>query len=160
MRKTKMLKMQKLKLVSLLMTLIALASNPALTIQAQTNSAGSSPNSATRADDDALRKACAEAVEELKAARIALERQGILIEQQRELISIETEISSKMRQINNLSELEKLELRKALLAKDTAIAALEDEVRLLKRKRFTIWKAVKIAVVAGAAGIIIGKVLK
>lgn len=155
-KSTKLLK----NLIMLWTLSIALAVIPGQTIRAQINSAGNSPNSATRADDEALRKACAEAVEELKAARIALEKQGVLIEKQKELMEIETQISSKLRQINTLSELEKLELRKALLAKDTAIASLESANAVLKKKRFTVWKAAKIAVVATAAGYLLGKVFE
>lgn len=125
---------------------------------AQNSSAQSLPNSVIRADDEALRKACAEAVEELKVSRTALEKQGVLIEKQRELLEIETQISSKLKDINSLSELEKMELRNALTAKDNAIAALEEEVKLLKKNRFTLWKAAKVAAVAAAAGIVLGKV--
>lgn len=118
-----------------------------------------SPNSATRANDD-LVKACAEAVEELKAARILLKTQGTQIALQEELLKLEEEISAKLRNINDLSEREKEELLKALAAKDRIIFSLENENRILKSQKFTIWKGVKIAIVAGAAGIIVGKVFK
>ncbi|MCW5959280.1 MAG: hypothetical protein KIS76_03905 [Pyrinomonadaceae bacterium] len=144
----------------LLALFVGLVVSLAATVRPQTNSAESSPDSVTRADDEALRKACAEAVEELKVSRIALEKQGILIEKQRELLGIEGEIAAKLRTIENLSEREKLELRSALAAKDRAIAGLEDQVKMLKKKRFTVWKGLKYALVGAAAGIVAGSLMK
>lgn len=116
------------------------------------------PNSAIRADDDGLIRACAEAVEELKAARVGLAKQGKQIEKQKELLAVERDISARLKNINSLSEREKDELRKALAAKDRVIASLESEVKILKKKRFTLWKAVKVGIVAGAGGYILGRI--
>lgn len=113
--------------------------------------------SAIRADDGLI-KACAEAVEELKAARVGLEKQGRQIEKQKELLAVERDISAKLKNINSLSEREKDELRKVLAAKDRVISSLESEVVILKKQRFTLWKAVKIGLAAGGAGYLLGRI--
>ncbi|HUF02806.1 MAG TPA: hypothetical protein VMM38_01380 [Aridibacter sp.] len=143
-------------LLALIMT--ALAASPALTLRAQTNSAENSQNSDTPATDEGLRRAAAEAVEELRAARVLLEKQGIQIEKQRELLQLEREISAKLKNLRTLDEDEKAELRRAIAAKDRVIGALEKENAVLRKKRFTLWKGIKVAAVAVAAGIIVGKV--
>lgn len=120
-----------------------------------------SPNSATRAhDDEGLRKACAEAVQELKAARKLLAAQNIEIEKQEQMLALETQISAKLKDLRTLNEQEKRELRKALAAKDRIIISLEYANSVLEKQRLTTWKVLKIAIVAGAAGLIVGKVLK
>lgn len=126
-------------------------------VRAQTNSVPNSAVSATNADD-ALRRACAEAVEELKAARSLLAAQGIEIQKQKDLLELEQEISAQLKNIGELSEREKGELRKALVAKEKQIAALDAANQVLKKQKFTVWKAFKVVVVSAAAGIIIGKV--
>lgn len=128
-------------------------------LRAQTNSAPISPASATRADDEALRRACAEAVDELKAARKLLAAQGEQIELQNRLLELEREISAAAKRIGELSAREREELVKALNAKDREIDALQATVAGLKKQRFTLWKGIKIGLVATAAGILIGKVL-
>lgn len=74
---------------------------------------------------------------------------------------LERQISEKALQINSLSESEKLELRRALTAKDAQIAALEAAIVVLKKNRQTAWKTFKtvsVGVLAGvAAGIIISR---
>ena len=107
-----------------------------------------------------MKKACAEAVQELKFARLLLKKQGIQIAKQEELLALEEKISDKLKNIETLSEREKEELLKALAAKDRIIFSLENENRMLRKQKFTLWKTVKVAVVAGAAGIVVGKVLR
>lgn len=107
-----------------------------------------------------MRKACAEAIEELKAARKLLEKQSVEIEVQKRLSEIQTDIEQKLSNINQLSEREKEELRKSLAAKDREIDMLDRANFILRSRQMTPWKVFKIAVVAGAAGVVLGKVLK
>lgn len=124
------------------------------------SSVPTSQDSVTRADDEALRAACAEAVQELKAARKLLAAQGIENEKQKELLKLEEEIIAKLKNINALSEAEKAEMRNALLARDRQISSLELANTVLKKRKISFWKVVKISIVAGAAGLIVGKILK
>ena len=157
MQKTLKLNRQMKTLIALALIMIALSGSLAPTLRAQSSSAPNSPNSVTRAgDDDGLRRACAEAVEELKAARKLLAAQGVQIEKQQELLELEQKISAGLKNLRNLDESEKAELRKALFAKDRQLAALESENKILKKQRFTFWKGVKIVVVAAGAGFIAG----
>ncbi len=158
MRSTRNSKTRPARLILLAMIGIGLVANPLTGLQAQTNSVKSSTPSATPVSDEGLRRAAAEAVEELKAARLLLEKQGVQIAKQEELLRLEKEISSRLKDLRTLDAREKEELRRALVAKDRVIAAVEKENAVLRRKRFTLWKAIKVAIVAGAAGIIAGKV--
>lgn len=112
----------------------------------------SSPTSATRATDDGLIKACAEAVEELRAARNLLASQGKQVALQAELLTLEREISTGLRNIRTLDADEKTALRDAITAKDVAI-------KELKRNQFTMWKKVKVFVIGAAAGLIVGALI-
>lgn len=127
--------------------------------QTPTTSAPTSQNSAIRVDDGLI-KACAEAVEELKAARKLIAAQKSQIETQERLLTIQTEIEDKLKRIGELSEREKDELRKALAAKDRAITSLESAVETLKKRKVSFMTVLKISVVAGAAGLVAGKLLK
>lgn len=145
--------------IALVMTMLLVQTSARL--QAQTSSAPTSRPSATPVDkDEALRRACAEAVEELAAARKLLHSQGLLIGKQDELLKIEREIREAMKDLRNLDARQKEELLKALAAKDRVIAALESEVAVYKKKRFTLWKGAKIVVVAFAAGYVAAKLFK
>lgn len=106
-----------------------------------------------------MRKACGEAVEELRAARLLLQKQGVQIEKQAELLKLEKEISSKLENLRSLDAHEKQELRNALAAKDRELASLRLEITELKRQRWTFWKVIKTAAVGVAGGIILGAVL-
>ncbi|MBK8810696.1 MAG: hypothetical protein IPN69_08185 [Acidobacteria bacterium] len=128
-------------------------------LRAQTNSAPTSQSSVIRADDEALRKACAEAVEELKAARKLIAAQKDQIEVYERLLELEREITATAKRIGELSARERDELVKALNAKDREIDALKAQNAELKRQRFTLWKGIKIGILGAAAGIVIGKVL-
>lgn len=127
-------------------------------LRAQTNSAPNSTASATPAGDEALRRACAEAVDELKAARRLIAAQGEQIELQNRLLELEREISAAAKRVGELSAREREELVKALNAKDREIDAIRAENAELKKQRFSLWKGIKIGLVAAAAGILIGKV--
>lgn len=110
--------------------------------------------------DDGLRRACAEAVEELRAARRLIEAMDRELKSAREVIRLEREISEGLRRLDSMSAAETAELRKALEAKDRVIAAYEAEIAVLKRQRASFWKKAKIAIVAAAAGIIAGAVIR
>jgi hypothetical protein len=133
---------------------------PGPTLRAQTNSAPSSNNSGTPADDEGLRKACAEAVEELRAARKLIAAQGIDLDKLKELLALEQQISAGLKDLRNLDAGEKQALRDALDAKDRQIAALGLEITELKKNKWTFWKAVKTFAIGAAAGIIIAGVLR
>lgn len=148
------------KLLMLSLIMIGLFVSQSAKLQAQTNSAPNSPGSATRADDEGLRRACAEAVEELKAARKLLAAQKVEIEKQEQLLKLEEKISGLLRGINKLSEEERSELRKALAAKDRVIASLESANETLKKRQMTFGKVFKIVVVSTAAGFLLAKILK
>lgn len=112
----------------------------------------SSTPSATPVIDDGLVKACAEAVEELRAARQLLASQGKQIALQADLLALERQISTGLKNIRTLDTSEKDALRDALAAKDVVIAEL-------KKKQWSIWKAVKAGLIGAAAGVIAGVVL-
>lgn len=102
--------------------------------------------------------ACAEAVEELKAARKLLESQDLLIERQQQMLKLEDEISGLLKRSNELSDKEIAALRLALAHKDRVITAAEAEIAVLKKQRMTFWKKAKWFVIGGAAGIVVGAV--
>lgn len=111
-------------------------------------------------DQDAdLRRACGEAVEELRAARKLITAQGVEIERYDEILKLEQTISTKLRQISTLSDQEKAELRAALSDKDRQVASLEAAIAALKRDRPSFWKKFGWVVVGAGAGIVIGTVL-
>jgi chromosome segregation ATPase len=122
--------------------------------------AQSSQPSATPVSDAGLRRACAEAVEELRAARRVIEAIDRELKSAREVIRLEREISEGLRRLDSMSAAEIAELRKALEAKDRVIAAYEAEIAVLKRQRNGFWKQAKIAIVAAAAGVIVGAVIR
>lgn len=123
------------------------------TSQPQSNSAASSTPSATPVTADAgLITACAEAVEELKAARRLLASQNKLIEKQAELLTLEREISAGLKDIGKLNADEKTQLRDALTAKDVLI-------KQLKSQRAKFWTKAKWLVGGAAVGVIVGTVL-
>lgn len=139
-------------LTAIVLNMTGLSTSLAPTTLAQSNSAASSPTSVTRATDDGLVKACAEAVEELRAARTLLASQGKQIALQAELLNLEREISTGLKNIRTLDAAEKTALRDAITAKDVAI-------KELKKNQFTMWKKVKVFVIGAAAGLIIGAVI-
>lgn len=122
--------------------------------------AQSSQPSATPVSDAGLRRACAEAVEELRAARRVIEAIDRELKSAREVIELEREISDGLRRLGSMSAAEIAELRKALEATERVIAAYEAEIAILKRRRNGFWKQAKIAIVAAAAGVIVGAVIR
>lgn len=120
----------------------------------------SSPSATPVSDPDAgLRAACAEAVEELKAARKLLASQGVQIERQNELLDLEGKVSTGLKNLRTLDAEEKQQLRNALAAAERQITAIRAENEVLKKQRMTFWKKAKYFVIGGAAGIIAGAVL-
>lgn len=107
-----------------------------------------------------MRAACAEAVEELKAARQLLKSQGALIERQNELFSLEKQISTGLKDLRVLDDAEKQSLRNAVAAAMRETTAVRAENAVLKKNQVTTWKTVKRVAVGAAAGIIIGFVLR
>lgn len=129
-------------------------------LQAQTNSAANSVPSATPVTpDDGLRAACAEVVEELRAARKLLASQGIQIEKQNELLLLESKVSFGLKNLRELDAEEKTQLRNAVAAAMRETAAIKAANEVLKKNQVTFWKKFKWMVIGGAAGIIAGSVL-
>jgi uncharacterized protein involved in exopolysaccharide biosynthesis len=95
----------------------------------------------------------------LTAARKLLASQGSLIEKQNELLGLENQLSAGLRNLRTLDAEQKIELQKAVDAANRQIAALEAEIVVLKKKRFTFLKAVKYILIGVAAGVVGGVVL-
>lgn len=104
-------------------------------------------------------RACAEAIEELRATRKVLESDGVLFARQGELLKIERDITAKVKDLRVLDAAQISELNKALAAKDRVIAAVEAEVVVLKKQRVTLWKRFKWIAYGAAAGIVAGVVI-
>lgn len=121
-----------------------------------------SPTPPIEQEEDAtgLRRACAEAVDELRAARRLLEKQDIEIKRQAEMIVLEQKIAEKLEDIRTLDENEKAELRTALAAKDAQITATEAALATAKKQKQTFWKNARAVTIGVAAGVIFGLVLK
>lgn len=126
----------------------------------QSSSAQSLPSSGTpvatptpESDPDAgLRAACAEAVEELRAARQLIKSQDGLIERQNELLTMEQRIQTGLKDLRTLDAEEKQHLRNAVAAANRETAAVRAENAVLKKQRMTFWKKAKWFVIGGAAG--------
>lgn len=146
-------------LLMLVLIMTALFASSVRTTQAQNSSAPNSQPSATPVDEAALRRACAEAVEELQSARKVIDAQDKEIKVKAELIELEKQISDGMKNLRSMDAAQVAELQKALNAKDRVIAAYEAEIVVLKKNKWSWWKVTKTAIVAGAAGIVIGTVL-
>ena len=83
----------------------------------------------------------------------------MLFAKQERLLEVEREISARLKHISELSQREKQELLKVLEAKDREIEALENQNRILERKKNTLWQTIRVVVVAGAAGLLLGELL-
>ena len=105
-----------------------------------------------------MRRAAAEAIEEIKAARKLIGSQAEQIEKGKALYALQKQIESGLRNLLSLNEKEKQELRNAIAAKDTVIEALEAQIGILKKNRCGMVCKLKIAAAAAGAGIVIGKV--
>jgi len=116
--------------------------------------------SATPAPDDGFRRAVAEALEELRAARKLIEAQGAEIKVKDELIALERQLAEGQKHLNELNESQKAELLKAVAAKDKVIADYEAEIVVLKKQRTSFLRKAELVVFGAAAGLVIGFVLK
>lgn len=81
-----------------------------------------------------------------------LASQGKQIAVQAELLTLEREISTGLKDLRSLDSNEKSALRDAITAKDVLI-------KQLKSERVTFWKRAKWLVIGAAAGVIAGAVL-
>lgn len=151
------------KLRSKLLTLalimnVLFASSVAIILPANSYAQSSQP-SATPVSDEAFRRAVAEALEELRAARKLIEAQGQELKVKDELIALEKQLSAGLKDLRTLDAAERKALSDALAAKDRVIAAYEAEIVVLKKNKFTWWKAFKTAAVGAGVGIVLGAVL-
>lgn len=147
-------------LIMLALSMSVLFASVGPTLRAQTSSAANSQPSATPvSQDDALRAACAEAIEELRAARKLLSAQGVQIQKQDELLALEKQITSGVKDLRTLDAEEKQALRDAVAAANRQVTALEAANAVLKKQRMTFWKKAKYFLIGGAAGAIVGGVL-
>ena len=160
MRRNKNLNRINVTLIGIVLSMIVLSCPAVPTSRAQTNSVPVSQPSATPASqDDALRAACADAIDELKAARQLLKSQGALIDKQNELLTIEHQLSEGQKNLRTMDAAEKAQLRRAVDSANNETAGVRAENAVLKKNQVTIWKKAKWFVIGGAAGIIAGAVL-
>ncbi|MCC7308313.1 MAG: hypothetical protein IT173_12160 [Acidobacteria bacterium] len=116
--------------------------------------------SATPVPDEAFRRAVAEALEELRAARKVIDAQKSELKIAYELIALERQVSDGLKNIRTLDAAERQQLQQALAAKDRVIAAYEAEIVVLKKNRWSGWKWIKAAAVGAGAGIVIGAIVR
>lgn len=158
--------MPALKRWTLGLIMTALCVSSVATIRAQTNSAASLPPSVTRAaetptptPDDGFRRAVAEALDELRAARKLIEAQQAEIKVKDELIALERQLAEGQANLRTLDAKQRAELERAVAAKDKVIAAYEAEIAVLKKQRPSWLARLKYIAVGVAAGVIAGVVL-
>lgn len=152
---------QKKPILTLLMLLLittVLCGTAAVITPAQSSSAVNSQPSATPVPDEAFRRAVAEALEELRAARKVIDAQKSELKIAYELIALERQVSDGLKNIRTLDAAERQQLQQALAAKDRVIAAYEAEIVVLKKNRWSGWKWLKAAAVGAGAGIVIGAI--
>lgn len=118
------------------------------------------PTPAADPNDAGLRAACAEAVEELKAARRLINAQGLQIDKFGELVGLERQLSTGLKNLRTLDAQEKDELRNAIAAANREVAAVKSANQVLKKNQVTFWKQFKWVVIGGAAGIVVGSIVK
>lgn len=107
-----------------------------------------------------MRRACADAIAELRAARRLIDAQQIEIGRYEEILRLEGEIREKLKRFQELGDQEKNQLRSALDAKDRQVASLEAAIAVLKRERPSFWKKFGWIIAGAAAGIVIGGVVQ
>lgn len=132
--------------------------------QAQTSSAGSSPQPAILAsptpDSDAgLRAACNDTLNELLKARVLIKDQDDQLERYQKLTALDDQISAGLKNLRTLDAEEKQHLRDAVAAADKEIAAVRGENAVLKKKQMTVFKKIKYAAIGGMLGIAISALL-
>lgn len=114
--------------------------------------------SATPVTEEGYRRAVAEALEELRAARKLIASQDVEIGVLTELNRLEREVSDKLKGLRAMDGDEIKELRLALDAAQRAMSTLEAQNALLKKNQWSTWKWIKAAAVGAAAGIVIGAI--
>lgn len=98
-------------------------------------------------------------MQELRAARILLQKQDVELRLQADLLTLEAEITTSLKNLRNLDAAERKALNDALAAKDRVIASQEAAIAALKKNRWSWWKAAKTAAVGVAAGIVVGAIV-
>ena len=102
-----------------------------------------------------MRRACAEAIEELRAARKLIAAQDQELKISGDLIALEKQISDGLKNLRTLDAAERKALLDAIAAKDRVIAAYEAEIAVLKKKN-SFWTKAKWFLIGGAAGAVAG----
>lgn len=148
------------RLLTLSLIITVLFASSVATTRAQTISVPSSQPSATPVSDEAFRRAVAEALEELRAARKLIDAQKAEIKTKDELIDLERKVSEGLKDLRSLDAAQRAELEAAIKDKDRVIANLEAEVAVLKKNSWTFGKAVKYIAFGVAGGIIVTTVLR
>lgn len=156
MKKEAKLRVPRSKLLAIVLIMNVLFASGSLTLRAQTSSVPVSQPSATPVNqDEALRAACQDAINELKAARNLLKSQGALIEKQNELLDLENKLSTGLKNLRTLDAEEKDQLRRAITAAERQVAALEAEVVVLKKNQMTIFKQAKYVFIGIVGGVVL-----
>lgn len=120
-----------------------------------------SPVSSPTPDADAgLRAACADALDELKAARKLIATQDAALGKDAELAGLQSQVETGLKNLRALDAEQKAELYKAVDAANREITALRSEVAVLKKQRMTFLKKVEYVLIGTAAGFIVRTVLK
>jgi hypothetical protein len=99
--------------------------------------------------------ACAEAIEELRAARQLIASQDDLIGRRAELDRLRDQIETGLKNLRILDAEEKQHLRDAVAAANREVAAIRAENAVLKKKQMTAWKKAKWFVIGGVVGVAI-----
>jgi len=121
-------------------------------IPASRSYAQSSQPSATPVDIEAFRRAAAEAIAELRAAKAYIAALEVEVKVAKEIDDLEAQLVTLLKNLRNLDAQQIAELNKALAAKDRVIAAYEAEIAVLKKQRMTFWKKAGWLIVGAAAG--------
>jgi hypothetical protein len=106
-----------------------------------------------------LRRACAEAVEELRAARKLIAAQETELATKDELLALERRITAGLKDLRTMDAAEKAELQNAVDAASRETTALKAANAELKKHQWTFWKKVKTFGIGAAAGFVLGVVL-
>ena len=142
----------RLGVLTLVLSMSALFVSSVVIIPPSRSFAQSSQPSATPVDIEAFRRAAAEAIAELRAAKAYIAALEVEVKVAKEIDDLEAQLVVLLKNLRNLDAQQIVELNKALAAKDRVIAAYEAEIVVLKKSRMTPWKKVKWLVIGGAAG--------
>ncbi len=77
-----------------------------------------------------------------------------------ELVGLERQLSTGLKNLRTLDAQEKDELRNAIAAANREVAAVKSANQVLKKNQVTFWKQFKWVVIGGAAGIVVGSIVK